>query len=247
MVENSFVVVIPSYQNKAWCEKTLFSVLSQKYSNFRAIYSDDCSTDGTADEAERILKEYDTENKITLIRNTERLYAVHNIYNMVHSCKDDEIIVVVDGDDWLENQNVLSRLNEEYNKDVWMTYGQYISYHDQEIGCSCEIPKEVIYSGMFRRYQWCSSHLRTHYAWLYKQIRQEDLMHNGQWLQISGDLAAMFPMLEMAGPKQSFIPDILYVYNYTSPLNDGKINRGLQIEMERKIRAMNPYKRIINR
>lgn len=242
-----FVVVIPSYQNKPWCEKTLLSVLTQKYPNFRAIYSDDCSTDGTADEAAMVLAKHDKDKKVTLIRNTERLYAVHNIYNMVHSCDDDEIIVMLDGDDWLANPNVLSRLDEEYKKGVWMTYGQYVSYHDREIGCSCAIPREIIETGMFRRYRWCSSHLRTFYAWLYKKIRQEDLMHNGQWLQVSGDLAAMFPMLEMAGPKQSFIPDILYEYNYTSPLNDGKINRAVQIELERKIRSMPPYKRILNR
>jgi len=246
-MNNRFVVVIPSYQNREWCEKTLLSVLTQKYSNFRAIYTDDCSTDGTYDEAARVLAEHDKENRVTLIHNSERLYAVHNIYNMVHSCHDNEIIVMLDGDDWLENPNVLTRLNKEYKKGVWMTYGQYISHHDREIGCSCAIPNEIIKSGSFRRYKWCSSHLRTFYAWLYKQIKPEDLTHNGKWMQMTGDLAAMFPMLEMAGPKQSFIPDILYEYNYTSPLNDAKVNRNLQIELERKIRSMRPYQRIISR
>ena len=242
---NRFVVVIPSYQNKDWCEKTLLSVLTQKYPSFRAIYSDDCSIDGTADEAAKVLAEHDKDKRVTLVRNPERLYAVHNIYNMVHSCDDDEIVVMLDGDDWLANPGVLTRLSEEYDKGVWMTYGQYISYHDREIGCSCSIPKQIIDAGVFRRYKWCSSHLRTFYAWLYKKIRPDDLMHNGKWMQMAGDLAAMFPMLEMAGPNQSFIPDILYEYNYTSPINDGKINRNLQIELERKIRSMPPYKRIV--
>jgi len=241
------VVVIPSYQNKQWCEKTILSVLNQQYSNFRAIYTDDCSTDGTADEVAKILEEHDNGNKVSLIRNTDRLYAVHNIYNMVHSCDDNEIIVMLDGDDWLSNSNVLSRLNEEYKKDIWLTYGQYISYPDQTIGCSCPIPKEIIESGSFRRYRWCSSHLRTFYAGLYKKIRPEDLKYNNQWLVMAGDLAAMFPMLEMAGPRQSFIPDILYEYNYTSPINDGKINRSLQVEMEMRIRSMPRYTRLLER
>lgn len=244
-MDHRFTIVIPSYQNKEWCEKTLLSVLSQKYSNFRAIYTDDCSTDGTAEEAERVLSKHDKNKRVKLIKNEERLFAVRNIYNMVHSCDDDEIILILDGDDWMNGPNVLTRLNEEYQKGVWMTYGQYISYHDQEIGCSCTIPREIIETGLFRRYKWCSSHLRTFYAWLYKMIKQEDLMHFGKWLTMSGDLAIMFPMLEMAGPKQSFIPDILYVYNYTSPLNDGKVNRNLQIELERKIRSMPKYQRII--
>jgi glycosyltransferase involved in cell wall biosynthesis len=245
MVESSFVVVIPSYQNRQWCEKTILSVLTQQYPNFRAIYTDDCSTDGTADEAERILSEKDKNNIFSLVKNTNRLYAVHNIYNMAHSCDDNEIIVMLDGDDWLAHPNVLSRLNEEYQKGVWMTYGQYISYPDREVGCSCAIPKEIIDAGSFRRYRWCSSHLRTFYAGLYKKILPDDLKHNGQWLTMAGDLAAMFPMLEMSGPKQSFIPDILYEYNYTSPINDGKINRELQISLERKIRSMPRYKRLL--
>jgi hypothetical protein len=62
---------------------------------------------------------------------------------------------------------------------------------------------------------------------------------------MTADLAAMFPMLEMAGYKQSFIPDILYIYNCSSPINDFKININLQQEMERKIRAIQPYQRIL--
>jgi glycosyltransferase involved in cell wall biosynthesis len=244
-MDNRFVIIIPSYQNKDWCEKTLISVISQEYPKFRAIYTDDLSTDGTADEAERIIAKYDKNNRVKLIKNTDRMFAVRNIYNMVHSCDDDEIIVTLDGDDWLSGPHVLERLNKEYQKGIWLTYGQYISYEDQEIGCSCAIPPEIIHNNSFRYYKWCSSHLRTYYAWLYKQIRKEDLMHNGQWLTMAGDLAIMFPMLEMAGPRQSFISDVLYVYNYTSKYNDGKINRALQIELERKIRAMPKYQRII--
>lgn len=243
-MENKFVIIIPSFQNREWCEKTLISVLSQNYQKFRAIYTDDCSSDGTADEAERVLDKYDNDNRVKLIKNSKRLLAVQNIYNMAHSCDDDEIIVILDGDDWLSGPDVLNRLDEEYKKDIWLTYGQYISYHDQEIGCSCQIPREVIDANAFRRYRWCSSHLRTFYAWLYKKIRKDDLMYNGNWMPVAGDLAIMFPMLEMAGIKQAFIPDILYIYNYTSQLNDGKVNRSLQIELERKIRSMPPYQRI---
>ena len=241
---NGFVITIPSYNNRAWCVKSLLSALDQDYPNFRIVYSDDCSDDGTVDEIEKIISQHIKGNLVTLVKNTERLYAVHNIYNMVHSCNDDEIIVVLDGDDWLFNNNVLKRLDQEYQKDIWMTYGQYISYHDREIGCSCAIPNDIIEANVFRRYRWCTSHLRTFYAWLYKKINYQDLMYNGKWLQMAGDLAIMFPMLEMSGKRQAFISDVLYEYNYTSPINDGKVNRQLQIDMERRIRSMSTYYRI---
>jgi glycosyltransferase involved in cell wall biosynthesis len=248
MIENPIAIVIPSYQNKEWCEKNLTSALNQNYSNFRIVYADDCSTDGTAEEVEIVKAEYDKDNKITLIRNTTRHRPLGNVYNMVHTCDDDEIVVILDGDDWFPHNEVLNRVNQEYNNgNVWMTYGQFISYPDNGPGCSCAIPKEIINAGAYRRYQWCSSHLRTYYAWLFKKIKKEDLMHNGEWIKMAGDLAAAFPLLEMAGLNQSFIPDILYVYNYQTPINEAKVNRSLQIEFERIIRSKPPYQRIMER
>ena len=46
------VIVIASYNNERWVEENLKSVFMQDYSNYRVIYIDDASTDGTADLAE---------------------------------------------------------------------------------------------------------------------------------------------------------------------------------------------------
>jgi len=244
MAENRFVIVIPSYKNKEWVRKNLLSAINQRYEHFRIIYTDDLSPDGTADEAEKIIKLFDKKGRVTFVRNEKRLGAMHNMYNMVHSCDDEEIIVVLDGDDWFSGPNVLERVSQEYDKGVWMTYGQYRSYPDNRIGCSRQCPPNVIQKNSFRRYRWFSSHLRTYKAWLFKKIRQEDLMENGKFLDMSSDLAAMYPMLEMAGPRQSFISDVLYFYNYSSPINDAKVNVTRQQNLERKIRAMRPYQKV---
>src|SRR3989304_6153185 len=45
--EKPIVVVIPSYNNKQWYQKNLDSVLTQNYHNFRIIFIDDASPDGT--------------------------------------------------------------------------------------------------------------------------------------------------------------------------------------------------------
>lgn len=248
MAENRFVIVIPSYKNKQWCRKNLLSALNQRYPHYRILYTDDCSPDGTGEEVERLLAKYDKKGKTTLVINKERLGAMQNMYNMVHSCDDDEIIVVLDGDDWLAHSKVLDRLDQEYSKgNVWMTYGQYRDYPGNGIGCSRTIPEKVVQTNSYRRFRWCSSHLRTYYAWLFKKIKKEDLMHEGDWLPMSSDLAAMFPMLEMSGPNHSFISDVLYIYNYSSPINDAKVNVNLQQGLERKIRSMTPYQRVIAR
>jgi glycosyltransferase involved in cell wall biosynthesis len=243
-MQHKFVIVIPSYNNIKYCRKNLLSALNQDYLNFRIIYTDDCSTDGTVEEAEKIITEFDYTNRVTLVRNQNRLKAMANSYNMAHSCQDDEIVVFLDGDDWLYDTNVLNRLNEEYNKDIWLTYGQYIAFSNNSIGCSQRISESIIRSNNFRRTKWCSSHLRTYYAGLFKRIRKEDLMYNGQFVESASDLATMFPLLEMAGTKQSYIPDVLYVYNDTSTLNDFRVNFQLQRNIEKKIRSGPRYKPI---
>jgi glycosyltransferase involved in cell wall biosynthesis len=241
---HKFAIVIPSYNNKKWCRKNVLSALKQDYENFRIIYTDDCSSDGTYDEISIIKDKHDKKSKITLIKNEERLGAMHNMYNMVQLCEDDEIVVVLDGDDWLANSKVLQRLSKEYDKEVYMTYGQYVSYPDMQKGCSRSIPKDVVDKNSYRKFRWCSSHLRTYYAWLFKKINKEDLMYEGKWLEMTSDLAAMFPMLEMSGSKHSFIPDVLYIYNYQSPINDAKVNVQKQQGLEMFIRSKKPYEAV---
>src|SRR4051794_22412831 len=129
MTEKKIVVVIPSFQNILGYERNLASVFNQDYDNYRIIYTEDCSGDATADLAEKFIQKNDQQNKIKLIRNTERKGALHNLYDMIHSCDDDEIIVTCDGDDFLCHSGVLKRINEEYStKDVWLTYGSCIDF-----------------------------------------------------------------------------------------------------------------------
>ena len=110
--EKQFVVIIPSYNNKKWYKQNLDSVLHQKYNNFRAIYIDDNSPDGTGNLVEQYLKQKDSKKIFTLIKNTERKKAFANLYYAIHSCNPNEIVVTVDGDDFLKDQNVLKYLNE---------------------------------------------------------------------------------------------------------------------------------------
>src|SRR4029079_11379068 len=48
--ERPLVVAIPSYQNARYWERNLQSVLEQDYASYRVLYTDDASTDGTAEQ-----------------------------------------------------------------------------------------------------------------------------------------------------------------------------------------------------
>src|SRR5437868_3721405 len=62
--EKNMVIIIPSYNNCKWYERNLQSALSQNYTNFRVIYTDDCSTDGTGGLVEQYLLENDVDKKV---------------------------------------------------------------------------------------------------------------------------------------------------------------------------------------
>jgi glycosyltransferase involved in cell wall biosynthesis len=240
--ERPLVVIIPSYKNAAYYKRNLSSVFSQNYSNYRVIYIDDCSPDGTGRLVEAFIKKNGQEHRVTLIKNTERHGPLYNLYHAMYLCKDDEITVTCDGDDWFAHNGVLARINKAYTDGkTWMTYGNYEVYPKTVASICASIPEYVRLTNGYRKYAWVTSHVRTCYAWLFKKIKIEDLQDNGQFLPVTGDMALMFPMLEMASSHVTFIPDILYMYNIETPINEFKEHLSQQQYYDRFLRAKVPY------
>ncbi|PKN03396.1 hypothetical protein CVU75_02405, partial [Candidatus Dependentiae bacterium HGW-Dependentiae-1] len=245
--EKPIVVIIPSYNNSQWYQKNIDSIVTQKYGNFHVIYLDDCSPDGTGQLVENYIKERHLENKVTLIRNTVRRGALANIYSAVHMCDDMTIIITIDGDDWVKHENVLARVNQEYTHNgAWMTYGHYECFPGGTSEPQKEMKPVIVNYNMFREWDWITSHLRTFYAWLFKKIKLEDFLFEGNFFDVTWDMAFMFPMLEMSGEQAKPIPDILYVYNCANPINDFKIKLIRQIHCDKLIRSMSKYSRLKN-
>jgi cellulose synthase/poly-beta-1,6-N-acetylglucosamine synthase-like glycosyltransferase len=96
-------VVVPSFNNNQLfrVELNLNSIFAQNYSNYKVLIIDDASIDGTQDLIERYLNYYAIpESKAQLIKNTVSQKALQNIYEgILSSCTDQEIVVIVDGDD----------------------------------------------------------------------------------------------------------------------------------------------------
>lgn len=244
MTEPRFVVVIPSYNNEIFCEKNLASVLSQDYPFFRVVFIDDASTDETLSKARVFIENYGARREVEIVHNEINQGGLENIYNAVMRAADDEIIVNVDGDDWLKNDQVLRFLAGVYKKgNIWLTYGQYENFPSGTVGHCAAISSKVLRKEGLREIPWVTSHLRTFYGWLFKKIQKEDLLYEGEFFRLAWDLAFMFPMIEMAGEKRvKFISEILYVYNAINPLGDGKTHYEMQQEMGRVIRSKRPYK-----
>lgn len=245
--EKKFVIVIPSYNNCRWYKKNLDSALGQKYGNYRIIYVDDASTDGTGTLVAQYIRLNSCENKVTLILNKKRHRKMANLYKMVHLCHDDEIVVELDGDDWYAHDRVLETLNAIYqDPDIWMTYGNIQRWPSQKLLNPLKpIPAWVVAQNSYRATENMffnhQMQLRTYYAWLFKKIRLRDLFFNGKFVEMTADSAIMWPMYEMAGGRFKFIDEPLYVHNVETPLNDHKVDLHLQQAIDTFFHNRQPY------
>jgi glycosyltransferase involved in cell wall biosynthesis len=246
LAEKKIVIVTCSYNNRQWYTWNLDSIRTQKYTNYTCIYIDDCSSDGTADLVQEYIDTYNLHDTFILVRNSERKGAMCNQYTTITTyCNDDDIIIICDGDDRFAHRAVLSRINKIYSTlDVWLTYGQFKEYPSGEIGFCRPMPVRVIIYNAFRSYLAIPSHLRTFYAGLFKKIRVEDLMYEGEFLPMVCDIATMFPMIEMARDHFQFIPEVLLEYNAANELNDHKVSRELQRSLDLVIRNRPRYKKV---
>lgn len=241
-----FQIVIPMYNVEEWIEKTVRSVMDQKYKNFQAIIIDDISTDNSYEIVKELTKDDD---RFTVIKNEEKKFALKNIYDGIKMQNPDpeDVVVTLDGDDWLATPMVLAKLAQFYERNgSWLTYGSYMEHPTGARGAFCkQIPQQVIENAAYRSHAWCSSHLRTFKVHLWNRIKPEDLLDTeGNFYRMAWDLAFMMPMLEMAAERAMHIPDILYVYNLGNPLNDHKIDNSYQIRLEHEIRGKQKYERV---
>ena len=207
------------------------------------IYVDDCSTDGTGKLVEEWARKNDVADRITVIKNSIRMGAMANQFRAIHLVPDGAVVCIVDGDDWLAGPNVFTHLNKLYaDPSVWLTHGQFITYPERHRGWSMDIPQKYVESNGFRDFKHNLTHLRTFYAGLFKKIDEEDLKFDGEFFKMCADNGEMFPMAEMARNGHiKFNPEVLLVWNGANRLNDHKVVKGLQREIDLRIRKMPRY------
>ena len=237
-----FNIIIPVFNAEKYLEKCINSIIKQSFKNFQVKIVDDCSTDSTFEIGSRICANY---KNFDIFKNSRRLGALNNISKCLgFSVKNPSktIDILIDGDDYLYSGDVLSIICEKYLKtNCLITYGSHLSSKGVQ---GKKYPWLIRNFNLYRKYFWYASHLKTFRHDLWLSINSNDLLDkNGQYLAVASDLAIMFPMLEMAGNRQEFIPDLLYVYNDQNPISDHKIRRKEQILVAKEIRRKKRYKK----
>jgi len=154
-----FNVIVPFYNAEKWLTRCLKTVKAQDYDNYRVVIIDDCSTDNSKSVIENEIEGFD---KFECITTTKNRGALNSTFTAIEHIKpdDEDVVLVLDGDDWFAKKNVLSTLNDVYtNNDCLMTYGSYIEYPSGQRGkFSKQLPEFVIKNKAFREYEWVTSH-----------------------------------------------------------------------------------------
>jgi len=220
----NFKVMVVGGPAEAYVEKCLESLMIQDYPNWKAQVVIDPVGDNTYNNALKF-----SNDKISIKLNEKRVY---NISNFLEATKllqpqDDDIMVMLDADDWLAGPQTLSIVKSYYEKnpDLLVSHGSWHPHPTPTCMASNGAYSEDDFVHGVRRASWRASHLRTCKYKIWKNIRDESLRGpDGNYFTIAGDLALMYPMLEMAGYKRvQYIPEVLYIYNHGTPFGDEKL------------------------
>ncbi len=244
-MNNRFIIIIGSYNNARWVDSNLDSVLAQDYQNYMVRYFDDASTDNTG----RLASEKVGDNPRFKVESVmSRKYKTW-FFSQLTDIQDNDILVFLDGDDMFYAENVLSYLNEVYNKSgCWMTYGGMLVWMGDEkivepFPQNSTIPAEVIDGKLYRKDTWRTSHLKTMRGFLWKSFDKGDLCPNGTYMVGPDDLAIMFGMLELCPPEKVYrVTEPIYLYNHSDE-NGGSRAHTEQIKLnyEGLVRSRKPY------
>jgi glycosyltransferase involved in cell wall biosynthesis len=242
--ENKLMVLVPFFNAGPFLDKCVQSLAPQDYPNFEVIFIDDASTDECS--------QFDVPEGLNarIIRNARRRGALYNLHNAImEHCSTDDIVVCVDGDDWLSSNDALSYINEQYEKyDCWVMYGQYRDSMGFP-GLSAPFASKDDIKTV--RKKWRTSHVKTFRAGLYQSIQQQDAEfacmkdERGRWLTSATDAAIMFPLVEMAEYERVLFSErVLYVYNRSNPLSHHHNGREKQLANWSWLSEQRPFARV---
>jgi len=200
--------VVPCFNASKNLKMLSSSLISQKDDRWDCIIIDDMSEDDTHSVACTI-----PSAKFAIIKNDKKKFALKNIVDTarMYQSRDDVVIAVIDGDDFLCNDDTVSILLDEYESGadiVWTAHQWDIN----GMNISKDIPQNVDpYS-----WPWCSSHLRTFKPSLLKNISNKNFKNcQGKWFERGYDQALMLPLLHVS-ENRKYVPDVCYQYNINS-------------------------------
>lgn len=210
----NFVVCV--WNAEKYIKNCIRTLKSQIDVDFKVFIIDDVSTDNTVEIIKSLIV---GDNRFNLIVNSEKKFKLKNLDELITTFDDDDIVIELDGDDFLLTTDVVSDIRNIYSDGkVWLTNGSFM-YSNGNIGFSNKCNPDTVRKDVF-----VFSHLRTWKTFLWKSIPKNYLKDDdGEYFKSAADVAYTFSLLELAGEENyRFLPKLYYVYNEQSPYNDHK-------------------------
>lgn len=217
-------VCITGRNHAAYTEECLRSIFKQQLgldTELVVDWTDDASNPPFSDH----FPYQGNEHRLRCNWNRHRVGGLANFWRAIQRADDDEIVLLMGGDDWLEGRLSFARLEALYDdSDTWLTYGTFKNsdgnkLHESFEWNGCDL------RGAMHEFLWMPLTCR---AWLAKKVLEEDLKIMGYFQQSSGDVALNVPIVEMAGPEHArWIAEPWYVRR-CHDANDTKVDVGMQ-------------------
>lgn len=227
---SDIVVISCNYNGNIFVKNNILSIFNQTLKPKKHYFIDDLSIDGCDLLAQKIIKENCIDN-IDFIRNKQKKYKIKNLYDIIHEkVDDDDIVIIVDGDDWLYNKNVLLNISEMYKKyNCTYLYSNFVFSHNNMLGICKKIPRE---DWNPYKNQWITSHISTFKAKSFKSINNRNFVDNeNNWFEMGCDQAYILPILENIRRKGNLLKDVCFIdepcYTYHHTGNPSKPRDGL--------------------
>ena len=203
------VIVSTFWNSEDYVADCIKSIKNQYYGEFVAYMVDDMSTDNSYNVA---LEAIDGDERFVLIKNTEKKYKTKNFIDVINNpdIDWDDVIIEIDGDDQLSDNFVLGLINKIYtNEDIWICGSKWRDKNGV-VGNYGKFNADKA-----RIKSWNFSHMRTYRAFLFRMIKEEHLMYEGEYFKAGCDIGAGIPMLEMAGDAHFYYLDqVTYIYTW---------------------------------
>ena len=209
--EHFIYVVVPCYNFDKFIYKCLESVSMQKYKKYKCIIVNDGSTDNSKKIIDKFTKKYKNFSCLNYKENNGPAFSKYKGFMEVKKIsKPNDVIMVLDGDDYLIGDNVFSLINNTYNNSkCWFTYGSYVGKFSEQVK---DISNLKIKN--YRKDKWYYGHPRSFKTFLLDFFNEKDFKYkDNTWLKKGTDTAFVYKCLELSGiEKIKFIKDKIYYY-----------------------------------
>ncbi len=212
-MNNRFSIIAPSFNVSATARQAILSIAAQSYQNWHLYVIDDCSTDNSESVVKSLFSSLQIEDKLTYVKNTSKKWEVENTLIGLSMCKDDDIIVRIDLDDYCLMTATFEILNKVYQdpslEAVWTAH---LWFSDKTGITNTNISGPLPDDADPYVHPWVSSHLKTWRKYVLNGVN--DLNYrgkDGEYARRAGDQFFYVPVLKLA-KKRAFLPITAYAY-----------------------------------